>query len=312
MIKIEAVSVVIPVNERGEDLIDVFKGYRSSLSRTGLNIEYIFILTPQYAYHANALEQLNKDSSLIKIIVLNRNYGEAGEIKIGVDHAQYEHILTLPAYEQISPSQLPEIFNAFEDNDVVVVNRWPRIDPIANKVQSIMFRGILRVLSYQVPKDAGCGLRLLRKEVFDDIKLYGDFHRFILMLAEQSGFKTKEIDIAQSKSDAHRRTYSLRTYLARVLDILTVGFLSRFNKKPLRFFGTGGAISAFIGLFGLGVIAIQRLFFDIPAGDRPLLVLFALFFVLGIQLIAIGLVGETIIFTSSKTNKEYRIKNIIN
>ena len=81
---------------------------------------------------------------------------------------------------------------------------------------------------------------------------------------------------------------------------------------PLRLFGTGGAVAAFIGLLGLSYIAIQRLFFDIAVGDRPLLILFSLFLVLGIQLIAIGLVGETIIFTKLKDDKEYRIKKIIN
>ncbi len=312
MTQIEKISVVIPVNERGEGLVTVVKEYISGLSSTQYEFEYIIVLTPQYAHHADELEKVRLDTPGLKIIVLNRNYGEAGEIKIGVDHAQYNHILTLPAYEQVEPALLPRVVEALEDNDLVVVNRWPRIDPMANRIQSGLFRGLMKLLSYDVPKDAGCGVRLIRKEVFDDIKLYGDFHRFILILADQSGFRAKEIDLPQSKSDAHRRTYNIRTYLARALDILAVGFLSRFNKKPLRFFGTGGAISVFIGVVGLAYIAVERLFLDVPAGDRPLLVLFSLFLVLGIQLIAIGLVGETIIFTSSKNNKEYRIKKIIN
>jgi hypothetical protein len=121
-----------------------------------------------------------------------------------------------------------------------------------------------------------------------------------------------QLDIPQSMADTHRRTYSFRTYLSRLLDILTVGFLTRFHQKPLRFFGTGGAVSAIIGFLGLGYIGVERVIFGVAAADRPLLVLFSLFLVLGIQLIAIGLVGETIIFTSSKNNKEYRIRKIIN
>ena len=88
--------------------------------------------------------------------------------------------------------------------------------------------------------------------------------------------------------------------------------MTRFNKKPLRFFGTVGTITAFFGFLGLGYIGVERIFFDVAAADRPLLILFSLFLVLGVQLIAIGLVGETIIFTSAKDNKEYRIKKIIN
>ena len=132
------------------------------------------------------------------------------------------------------------------------------------------------------------------------------------MLASQLGFNVMQLDLPQSVADTRCRTYSFRTYLSRLLDILTVGFLTRFHQKPLRFFGTGGAISTFTGLVGLGYIGIERVFFNVAAADRPLLVLFSLFLVLGIQLVAIGLVGETIIFTSAKNNKEYRIRKIIN
>ena len=312
MSSIKAISIVIPVTERGDDLLPLLNGYHSSISETGIEVEYIIVLTPPFAFLADALKQKNSESLPIIIILLNRNYGEAGVLKIGVDHAAFAHILTLPPYEQVSPTELPGFIESLADNDAVVVNRSPRIDPLPNKLQALVFRSILRMLAYNTPKDAGCGIRLGSKEVFDEIKLYGDLHRFFLILADQAGFKTAEIDIPQSKPDAHRRIYSLRTYLSRTLDILTVGFLTRFYKKPLRFFGTAGAISAFVGLIGLSYIAIQRLFFDISAGDRPLLVLFALFFVLGVQLIAIGLVGETIIFTNSKDNKEYRIRKIIN
>jgi hypothetical protein len=168
------------------------------------------------------------------------------------------------------------------------------------------------MLTYDVPKDPGCGIRLSKKEVFKEIKLYGDLHRFFFMLARQLGFRIVQLDIPQSIADTHRRIYSFRTYLSRLLDIITVSFLIRFHQKPLRFFGTGGTLSAIIGFVGLGYIGIERVFFDIAASGRPLLVLFSLFLVLGIQLIAIGLVGETIIFTSAKNEKEYRIRKIIN
>jgi len=310
--QIKAVSVVIPVNERGDNIVAVLKDYQANFGKLDIEIEFIIVLSPQYTALVESLEAIKSEITQLTIIALNRNYGEAGEIKIGVEHSQYEYILTLPAYEQVDPSQLNEILNAMDDNDVVAVNRFPRIDPVTNKIQSMVFRGIFKMLAYEAPKDPGSGIRLSRKEVFEDIKLYGDLHRFFLILAENSGFKTTSINIPQSKSEAYRRVYSLRTYLNRFLDILTVVFLTRFNKKPLRFFGAGGAVSAIIGVIGLSFIAVQKIFFAIPAGDRPLLVLFSLFLVLGIQLIAIGLVGETIIFTSSKDNKEYRIRKIIN
>lgn len=312
MHQIKSVSVIIPVNERGEDLISVLKAYISVLSNEDINVEYIVVLAPQYGFHADDVRKLNSDSLQVRVILLNKNYGEAGEIKIGVDHANFDHILTLTPYEQIEPKYIPDVFSQLEDNDVIVVNRWPRFDPSINKIQSLLFTKLMKALSGNVQKDFGCGWRLINKEVFNEIRLYGDFHRFILILTEQVGFKTKEVDLPQSKLDAYRRTYGLKTYLARLLDIVTVGFIYRFIKKPLRFFGAGGVASVTLGIFGLFYLSIEKFFFGVSMGDRPLLLLFSLFLVLGVQLIAIGLIGETVIFTSSKDNKEYRIRKIVN
>lgn len=310
--KIDSVSVVIPVAERGDDLLNVFNDYYKNVLSLGIKFEFVIVLIPEFESLAEQLKKGNPELSNLKIILLNRNYGEAGLLNIGVEHANYDYILTLPPYEQISPSAISKVINELHDNDVIVVNRWPRVDSTINKIQSAVFRVIMKSLTYYSPKDAGCGVRFTRKEVFEDLKLYGDLHRFFFILSNQAGFKTAEIDIPQSESDSHRRVYSLRTYLSRSLDILTVAFLTRFIKKPLRFFGTVGAILTFLGSLGLGYIGIERIFFDVSAADRPLLVLFSLILVLGIQLIAIGLIGETIIFTSSKNNKEYRIKKIVN
>lgn len=309
---IEALSVVVTVSERGEKFPDLVRRYHDSLGRLGVDFEIVIVLTPHFESLTESLVAANRELGGIRIILLNRNYGEAGLLKIGIDHSRFEHILTLPPYEQVSPDAIGDIVDAFEGYDAVVVNRWPRRDHALNRLQSFVFKSFLKMLAYNVPKDPGCGIRLSTKEVFDELKLYGDLHRFFFMLASQLGFRIRELDVPQSQADTHRRTYSVRTYLSRLLDILAVGFLTRFNQKPLRFFGAGGAASAFIGLVGLGYIGVERIFFNVPAADRPLLVLFSLFLVLGIQLIAIGLVGEAIIFTSSRNNNEYRIRKIIN
>ena len=309
---ISSLSVVISVSERGDGLREVLDSYIENIVKLGLNFEIIVVLTPQFESLAEYISKKNEEVEGLKIILLNRNYGEAGLIKIGIEYAQYDHILTLPPYEQISPGAIGEIINAMEDNDAVVVSRWPRIDHRLNRIQSSAFKSFLKVFAYNVPKDPGCGIRLSKKEVLDELKLYGDMHRFFFMLASQLGFRVRQLDVPQAAADSHRRIYGFRIYLSRFLDILTVGFLTRFNHKPLRFFGAIGSLAAALGFMGLGYIGFERLVFNVPVSDRPLLVLSSLFLVLGIQLIAIGLVGETIIFTSSKNNKEYRIRKIIN
>lgn len=309
---IESFSVVISVSERGEQLPEVLQRYHESLVGLDRDFEVIIVLTPEFELLAESLVEMNKTMKCLKIVSLNRNYGEAALLKIGVDNAKYDYVLTLPPYEQISPNAIGDIVQSLGDYDAVVVNRSPRLDHRVNRFQSLIFNTVLKMLAYDIPKDPGCGIWLSKKEVFNEVKLYGDLHRFFFMLASQLGFNLLQLDVPQSQADRHRRIYSLRTYLSRLLDIVAVGFLTRFNQKPLRFFGTGGALSASLGFSGLAYIGIERLFFGVAMGDRPLLVFFSLLLVLGIQLIAIGLVGETIIFMNAKSSKQYRIRKIIN
>jgi hypothetical protein len=141
--------------------------------------------------------------------------------------------------------------------------------------------------------------------------MYGDQWRFLPLLAYRIGFHSIEVELTQASEDSHSRVYSPGLYLRRFLDLLTIIFLTKFNKKPLRFFGLMGSSAILAGMAGLIYLAFERLVLDVGVSDRPLFVLFTLFLVLGFQLIAIGLVGETVIFTHSKENKEYKIKEII-
>ena len=145
----------------------------------------------------------------------------------------------------------------------------------------------------------------------DEIPLYGDQHRFLPALARQRGFRIAEVELRQSEKDMFRGRYRVREYLHRLLDILTVFFLVRFTKKPLRFFGTLGFIAASVGALFTLVLVVQRLFFDMPLADRPALLLASLLIVLGVQTFALGLIGELIIFTHASAMKEYTIRRVI-
>ena len=159
--------------------------------------------------------------------------------------------------------------------------------------------------------DVGCGVRLIKAEVLKEVFMYGDQWRFLPLLSYQLGYHSTEVELTQAGEDTHKRFYSPGVYLRRLLDLLTIIFLTKFNKKPLRFFGLIGSSSILMGIFGLLYLSFEKLILDVAMADRPALVLFSLFIVLGCQLIAIGLVGETVIFTHSKELKEYRIKEII-
>jgi hypothetical protein len=171
---------------------------------------------------------------------------------------------------------------------------------------------LLRLSTDLTIHDAGCSARAFRRDVIEEIQLYGDLHRFFPVMAHRQGFRVTEIDVAQSEKDMHHRIYAPGLYVRRLLDLLTIFFLIKFTKKPLRFFGLIGTTVFTLGIFSNLYVIIERLFFDVPLADRPALILSSLLIVLGVQIIAIGLIGEIIIFTHAKDIKEYKIDKIIN
>lgn len=303
-----SVSAIIPALDRVENLFELTKQYHAALEQSNISHEFIFVLSPHYTAFEQDIIKLRDTGISCHIVFLSRNFGEATAIQIGAQQSSGQTILTLPPYEQIKPQDIPQILLQEDNPDIVTVVRNPRIDSTVNKFQGKIFNGLLKKLSGSTFEDTGCAVRAINKDVLDNLNLYGDLHRFIPLIAHQKGYTVRQVQIAQSIADSKRRVYPLKTYLSRALDLLTIVFLTKFNKKPLRFFGSIGAIASLSGLIGLAYIAYERIFLSIGASDRPLLVLFSLFLVLGIQLVAVGLVGETIIFTHAKEQTEYRVK----
>jgi glycosyltransferase involved in cell wall biosynthesis len=308
-------SIIVAVGERSEGVVDLYPAYREAASRTGLSYQFIYVIDGDYAGILQGLKALKQQGEPIVIVNFARYFGEATAIKVGFEHSQGPVILTLPAYEQLETGAIVEVVEALRQNkhtDMVLAQRWPRIDGRFNRLQAGVFDRLLSALTGFPYKDIGCSVRAFRRQVLEEVELYGDMHRFLPLLAFQRGFQIEQIRVAQARSDANTRIHAPGVYVRRALDLLTVVFLVKFNKKPLRFFGLLGFAAFAIGFAGLLYVIIERLFFDVPLADRPALLLSMLLAVLGVQLGAIGLVGETIIFTHARDVKEYTIKEIIN
>jgi hypothetical protein len=220
-------------------------------------------------------------------------------------------LLNLPAYWQVNPSEIPALVSAIsEDDDMLVAVRYPRKSSAFERIRRRIFHGTLKFITGQSYRDLGCGVRLLKQSVAAETPLYGDQHRFFPILALRRGFNVREVELAQSPKDTFRGRYRLREYLHRLLDIMTVFFLVRFTKKPLRFFGSIGFLTAGLGAIIVLLLIIQRTFFSMPLADRPALLLGSLLVVLGVQLFALGLLGELIIFSHAGKAKEYAIRSV--
>lgn len=306
-------SVVIAVrdSERAAPMRQLYGDYKEQLSDAGLRYEFIFAVQGDHPDVIDDLRRLKKEGEPIKILVFSKWYGGAMVLSAGFDHASGSVLLTLPAYHQIDPQAIPSLFPALEQNDMVAVRRSPRVDGIVTRIQVWAFHAVLRGLLGFDFHDLGCSVIAFRREILDTVNLYGDQHRFFPVLTSHHGFKVKEIEAPQTEEDTFQSHLSLTTYVNRLLDLLSVLFLTKFTRKPLRFFGATSLISLLTGGGITLTLTIQRLFMGVPLRDKPMLLLGILLIVLGVLLLAIGLIGEMIIFTRADDLEGYTVEKII-
>jgi glycosyltransferase involved in cell wall biosynthesis len=305
-------SIVIPISERFDDLRQVYFQYAREISSSGLAHEFIFVVDGADRDVLEILQPLKDEYPGIVVITLGRMFGEATALAAGFEVAKGETIITVPAYFQVEPSEIRRMLERFleQEQDLIIAWRYPRIDSRFNRLQSRVFNGLMRLLIGTNYQDISCGLRVMKRHVAQEIRLYGDLHRFLPLLAHQRGFKIAEIPVQQSPHDVKKRVYGPGVYLRRLLDILTLFFLYKFTRKPLRFFGLIGSGVFCAGAILTAYLGIDR-FLGVPLASRPLLILGVLWMVFGIQLFSIGLLGEIIIFTHAREVKDYQIKEIV-
>lgn len=305
------VSVVIPVGMRRSDIEELYAEYRRGLETLGRPYEVIYVLDGPAPDAAGKLRALQRAGERVTIVQLTRSFGEATALMAGFERVTGSIVLTLPAYHQIQGEEIVTLVAALDSADVAVARRWPRAGGRLDTLRRTIFHALVGRLTGSRFRDLGCGARALKRQVIEEFALYGDQHRFMALLAERSGFRVVEVDVRQSPRDRYEGGYPLKEYAHRLLDILTVLFLVRFTKKPLRFFGMLGVITFVLGSIVIVYLVVERLFFGQALAERPALLLASLLAVLGLQLFAIGLLGELIIFTHARELKDYQVAELI-
>jgi glycosyltransferase involved in cell wall biosynthesis len=305
------VSVIVPVGARQANIVELYDNYRHGLEALGVPYECIFVLDGPQPAAAAGLKELASRHGGITIVSLTRSFGESTALMAGFQQASGEIVLTLPAYFQIEGSEIPKLVHGLESADLVIGERHPRAGSWVEKLRRDAFHSMIATVTGVRFHDLGCSARAMKRRVLEEISLYGDQHRFLPLLATRQGFRVNEMRVRQSALDRFEGHYRTREYAHRVLDIFTVFFLVRFTKKPLRFFGMLGVTTFGIGLLCTAWVIIERLFMYKPLADRPALLLSTLLVVLGLQLFALGLLGELIIFTHAREAKDYQIDRVI-
>ena len=306
-------SVIIPITERYDDLRKLYLQYVEALAASNYSYELIFVLDGVNLAALEILKELKSEFPQVEVITTNRRVGEATALAIGFERALGSTILTLAPFLQTEPTEISRVLQEFRDGeyDLVISRREPRIDSVLNRLQSWVFHRLTRILTKLRYHDIGCRLHVMRREVVEEVRLYGDLHQFLPFLAYQRGFRVAEVPVRQSETDKKRRAGHPGIWLKRLLDLFTLFFLFKFTKRPLRFFGLiGSGLIGAGGLIAVVTVALQLVGHEIIAG-RPFLILGMLLMVLGVQLFSIGLLGEIIVFTHARKSKDYTVSRIL-
>ncbi len=238
------VSIIVPVVERYGNLRQMVAEFSAEIARLGRTQEWIFVVDELQRAVLPQLRELQRESTdEMAIILLGGAFGESAALTVGLERARGTHIVTLAAYFQVEPRGVGAAFAALDAGaDMVVGRRYPRIDSRFNRAQSRLFHAIVRGLTSTDFHDISCGFKVMKRQVARELNIYGGLHRFIPVLALNRGFTVHEVPLTQRDEDRSTRYYGTGVYLGRLLDILTIVFLMKFTRMPLRFFGLLGSV----------------------------------------------------------------------
>ena len=304
------ISFVIPLLNEEESLSELHGQIRQSVELLSWDYEIIFIDDGSTDGSLAILEDLyESDPDHVRVIQFRRNFGKTAAMTAGFAHAQGNIVVTLDADLQDDPGELPKLLAKVEEGyDLVVGWRANRQDPASKTWPSKLFNAAVSLLTGVKLHDFNTGFKMYRREVVQDLRLYGELHRFVPVLAHWQGYRVAEVPVTHHARQFGKSKYGLRR-VAWFVDFLSVLFLTTYLKRPMRLFGMMGSVFAGSGLLIMlylgGVWLIEG-----GIGWRPLLFFGTTALVVGIQLISVGLLGEMLRNITFRAEEEYSIRRI--
>jgi dolichol-phosphate mannosyltransferase len=286
------VSVVVPLLDEEATLEELYGELEAALAPAGLEWEVVFVDDGSTDGSYRELVRLHAAHLNVRVVRLRRNFGKAAALAAGIEVATGDVVVTMDADLQDDPAEISNLVAKLDDGfDVVSGWKCDRHDPFVRRFVSRIYNTATRLATGVRLHDMNCGLKAYRAEVFEHVRLYGERHRFVPVLAHHLGFSVAELPVNhRPRTNGHSR-FGIERYLRAPFDLLTIVFMGRYRHRPLHLFGgvglmaslAGGAILAYLTADKIGGAGI---------GHRPLLLLGVLLVVVGIQLLSLGLIGE--------------------
>jgi glycosyltransferase involved in cell wall biosynthesis len=303
------ISIVIPVFDEEGSIEELHRRTTDVMKQMGRSYELIFIDDGSGDRSLEILKGIYGQDDRTKVLSLTRRYGKSAALAVGFDEAVGEIIVTIDADLQDDPDEIPRLITELEKGyDLVSGWKRKRHDPISKTLPSKVFNRVVAWVTGLRLHDINCGLKAYRRSVIDQIKVYGQLHRFLPVFAHKDGFRVGELPVAHHPRLHGRTKYGIGRFLQGFLDLLTVVLVTGYTASPLHFFGTVGVIFMVAG-FGINCyLTWLRVTYGNIQGKHPLLMLGVLLMILGFQLISTGLLAELITRIGHRGGEEYSLK----
>jgi glycosyltransferase involved in cell wall biosynthesis len=290
--KAHRVSVVVPLLNEESTLAAVYDQTRAALDRAGLEWELVFVDDGSTDGSYRELVRLHAAHTNVRVVRLRRNFGKSAALRAGFDVADGDVVVTMDADLQDDPAEIPCLIEKLDD-DYDVVSGWKcdRHDPLVRRLVSRLYNRVTALATGVRLHDMNCGLKAYRAEVLESVRLYGERHRFVPVLAHYAGYRVAELPVNHRPRANGRSRFGIERYLRAPFDLLTIMFMGRYRYRPLHLFGGIGFLLGLAGAAILCYLTADKIG-GAGIGGRPLLLLGILFVVVGMQLFSLGLVGE--------------------
>ena len=307
------ISIVVPVYNESDSIRLLINEIINVMRSHQLLFELIIVNDGSVDSTSNVLENLSIEIKQLTVINLRKNYGQTAALAAGFDHSNGDIIVTLDGDLQNDPNDIPKLITNINDGyDLICGWRFQRKDKLLNRriPSQIANRLIGNVTGIHL-HDYGCSLKAFKHEIIKDIKLYGELHRFLPVLANIEGAKIKEIKVNHRSRKYGQSKYGIDRTFRVLMDLLTVWFMNKFLTRPMYVFGFIGIISIISSLIMSSYLIVLK-FLGESIGNRPLLIFALILGIAGVQLFSFGLLGELLMRTyhESQNRPIYRVREI--
>jgi glycosyltransferase involved in cell wall biosynthesis len=312
------ITVVVPLFNEEESLPELSSWIAKVMAENGYTYEVIMIDDGSRDDSWKVINDITNKNSAFKAIKFSRNYGKSAALHTGFQAAKGNIVITMDADLQDSPDEIPKLYKMITEGNLDIVSGWKkkRHDPISKTIPTKLYNAVTRWVSGVKLNDFNCGLKAYKLEVVKTVRLYGDMHRYIPVIAKWNGFDKISEKVVEHQARKYGTTkFGLLRFLG-FLDLLSITFVHKFGKRPIYFFGSFGVLAFFIGsVMTLWLIAMK--IYKIWTNetyrnltDNPTFFIALTVIIIGVQLFLAGFIGE-LLTTNSERTTDYQIKERI-